>query len=93
MNRYEGMFIFKPDLTKENLSKVLAQVQEMVEKNKGAIDETKEWGKQKLAYPIAKYKEGLYYILSFHIVPEVISKIRRSFSLNEAILRVLIVKI
>lgn len=93
MNHYEGMFILKPDLDKDSLDKLLSQAKELIEKNKGSIDQIKEWGKQKLAYPIEKYKEGVYYLLDFHIVPEAITKIRSVFSLNESILRILIVKI
>jgi small subunit ribosomal protein S6 len=91
MNSYEGMFIFKPDLTKDGLDRTLGQVREIIEKQKGSIDEIKEWAKQKLAYPIKKHKEGLYHIINFHIDPEAISNIKRSFGLNEAILRVMIV--
>lgn len=93
MDRYEGMFIFRPELTKENLSKSLSQVQELLEKNNGSMGEVKEWGKQRLAYPIAKCKEGVYYLVTFNIVPGAIAAIRRAFSLNESILRSLIVKI
>ena len=93
MERYEGMFIFKPDLSKDDLDKVLSQIQDIIAKHKGSIDQINEGAKQKLAYPIKKYKEGFYYIVNFHIDPDAISKIRRSFGLNESILRVLITRI
>ena len=93
MKSYEGMFIFKPDLSKDTLEKTLDQVKDAISKNKGSLSgEIKEMGKQKLAYPIKKFKEGLYYLLNFHIDSDGISKLKRSFSLNESILRVLIVK-
>ena len=93
MNNYEAMFLFKPDLGKDGLDKTLGQVQEILVKHKGSIDETKEWGKQKLAYPIKKCKEALYYLINFNIDPDEVSKLKRAFGLNESILRVLIVKI
>ena len=92
MKGYEGIFIFKPDLDKEGLSKVLGQVQEILAKHSSSTDEIKEWGKQRLAYPIKKYKEGFYYLINFHMLPDGISKIRSSFNLNESILRVLITR-
>ena len=92
MNKYEGMLLLKPDLTKEGLDKVLGQIRDIIGKNKGTLTEMKDWGKQKMAYPIKKYKEGAYYLLDFHIEPEAIQKIKRSFGLNEEILRVLITK-
>lgn len=92
MEHYEGMFVLKPDLDKDRLDKVLSQIQEIIEKNKGSQDEIKEWGKQRLAYSIKKYKEGVYYLINFHLDPDTISKIRKSFGLNESILRLLITR-
>jgi len=92
MNSYEATFIFKPDIKKDDLEKMVAQVHELIQKHKGAVGEIKDWGKKRMAYSIRKYKEGFYYFIDFHIGPEAIVKMRRAFSLNEAILRVLIVK-
>jgi len=92
VEHYEGMFLFKPDLSKDNLDKVLNQVKEIIVKQKGSPDKIEERGKQRLAYPIKKYKEAFYYLINFHIDTEAISKIRRSFGLNESILRVLITR-
>lgn len=92
MKSYEGVFIFKPDLVKEGLEKIINQTQEIIEKQKGSIDEKVDLGKKKLTYPIKKYKEGIYSFFKFNIDPEAISKIKKSFGLNESILRVLIVK-
>jgi len=93
MEHYEAMFILKPDLAKDDLDKVLGHIQEIIEKNKGSHEELKELGRQKLAYPIEKYKEGLYYLKNFHITPDAVSMLKRSFGLNESILRVLITKV
>lgn len=93
MNKYEAMFILKADLGKEGLDKVLAQMQDIITKNEGSIDELKEWGKHKLAYPIKKNKEGTYYLMNFHIGANAISSIKRTLGLNESILRSLIIKI
>ena len=90
MKTYEGMFIFKSDLNKEALDKVSSQVQEVIQKHKGSIEKKDEWGKKQLSYPIKKYKEGFYYLITFHIGPEAITDLKRYFILNESILRVLI---
>ena len=92
MKSYEGMFVLRPDLNKENLDKVLGQIEEVIAKHKGSTAQIKDWGMQKLAYPIKKYKNGIYYLITFHIAPEAIAKIKRSFSLNESILRTLILR-
>ena len=93
MKHYESVFIIKPNLGKDILDKVMGQVRESIEKNKGSVDEIKEWGKKRLAYPINKYKEGFYYLINFHVDPLAISKIKQSFNLNESIVRMLIVSV
>ena len=93
MNKYEAMFVLRPDLGKEELDKVLSQIQDSITKNKGSVDEIKEWGRHKLAYAIEKHKEGIYYLVNFQIDPKVVSTIKRVFTLNESILRSLVTRI
>ena len=92
MEHYEAMFLFKSDLTKDEIDRLLNQIKDIIAKQNGSIDQIKEGTKQRLSYPIKKYKDGFYYLVNFHLDPEAISKIRRSFSLNESILRVLITR-
>ncbi|MBU0759830.1 MAG: 30S ribosomal protein S6 [Candidatus Omnitrophica bacterium] len=93
MNKYEAMFVLRPDLGKEELDKALSQIQDSITKNKGSVDEIKEWGRHKLAYLIEKHKEGIYYLANFQIDPEAVSTIKRAFTLNESILRSLVTRI
>ncbi len=93
MKQYEGMFILKPDLDKAGIDKTLGQIQELVAKHKGAIADTKEMGKNRLAYPLKKNKEGIYYRINFSIIPDAIAAIKKSLVLNESILRMLIIKL
>lgn len=90
MKQYEGMFILKPDLDKAGIDKTIGQVQELVAKHKGAIADTKEMGKNRLAYILKKNKEGIYYLIHFTIIPDAIDTIKKSLVLNESILRMMI---
>lgn len=92
MKNYEMIFILKPDLDKVGIDKILSQVQELIAKHKGAIADTKEMGKNRLAYPIKKNKEGIYYRINFSIIPDAIAAIKKSLVLNESILRMMIVE-
>jgi len=93
MKQYEGMFILKPDLDKATIDKTLGQIQENITKSKGAIAETKEMGKNRLAYHLKKYKEGIYYLVNFSVIPDAIDAIKKNLSLNESILRMMIVEV
>lgn len=93
MKQYEATFILKPDLDKANIDKTLGQIQELIAKHKGAIADTREMGKNRLAYPLKKHKEGIYYRINFSITPDIIATIKKSLYLNESILRMLIVEL
>lgn len=93
MKRYEAMFILRPDLDKTGIDKIIGHIQELVAKHKGAITETREMGKNRLAYPLKKNKEGLYYLINFNISPDAIDGIKKNLTLNEAILRLLVIEL
>lgn len=87
MKNYEGMFIIKPDLNKENTQKVLEVIREPILKEGGSIEASQEWGRRRLGYQIKKYEEGCYYLFHFKIDPQHISKLKKIYMLNEDILK------
>ena len=91
MNQYEALFIIHPDKEK-SLKEVTTGITGNITKNKGKIDKEENWGNQKLSYPIAKNREGIYYKLSFSIDPSKISALSNSYKLNLDILRTMITK-
>jgi small subunit ribosomal protein S6 len=94
MNKYEALFIIKPDLSEEERKNLFNQINEAVAKNQGSVSQGAVWAeRKKLFYPINKCREGLYYLLNFSIVPSAIKEINHTYKLNENILRVLITKV
>ncbi|MFH1782042.1 MAG: 30S ribosomal protein S6 [Candidatus Omnitrophota bacterium] len=93
MKSYEAMFILRSDLPEDKFDKTLTQIKDVLSKHKTSVDEMKEWGKQKLAYPIKKKEEGIYYLVNFHADTDTINKMRKIFNLNDAILRTLIIAV
>ena len=94
MNKYEAMFILKPDLSDEDRKTVFNQINEAVSKNQGSISTASVWSeKRKLCFPVKKYQEGLYYLVNFSVPGLAIKEIEQAYKLNENILRVLITKL
>lgn len=94
MRKYEAMFILKPDLTEDDRKTVFNQINEAVTKNIGSVLGVNIWAeKRKLAFPVKKQQEGMYYLMNFSVLPEAITKIKHAYKLNENILRVLITKV
>lgn len=91
MVNYEGVFIINPDLTNDASKGVVTQVQDMVSKNGGRIDNLQEWGKRRLAYKIRKKQEGNYVILNFQLDSKQTKKLEQALRLNDNVLRYLLV--
>ena len=58
MNKYEIMFIVKPDLEEANIKSVVDSMKTLVEEKNAKVLEVKEMGQRELAYEINKYKMG-----------------------------------
>ena len=92
MNKYEGIFIIRPDLTEEKSKAVLDMIQDEMKKQKGEIETLNSWGKKRLAYSIKKFSEGDYHQIDFAIDPLTIKDMDRKFRLSEDIIRFMIIR-
>ena len=54
MNKYELIFIVKPDLEESQINGVNDSIKKMLEENKAKIVDAKDWGQKELAYEINK---------------------------------------
>ncbi len=91
MNKYEAMFIVKPDLSESARKELFEQIKEAVVKNSGEVTNAAVWSeRRKLTFPLRKQQEGVYYLVNVNLPPEAITKLKYAFKLNEQILRVLI---
>jgi len=87
LNKYEGIFIFKPDLNESQLEKEYSGAQETIEKHKGKIEKTEKWGKKKLAFEIKKFRDGFFLYTSFEAEPNSIKTLTEIFKIDNNILR------
>lgn len=93
MNKYEAMFIIKPDLTEEERKTLFFQISDVIAKHGGSVTQANIWSeKRKMCFAIKKFHEGVYYLINFTIAATEIDKIRQDYSLNENILRTLITR-
>ncbi|TBR20315.1 30S ribosomal protein S6 [bacterium] len=92
MNKYEGLFIVKPDLSEDERKKVFDQIADSITKNNGKVNSANIWSeKRKLTFPIKKFQDGLYYVVDFNMPPEGITKINYAYKLSESVIRFLII--
>lgn len=93
MLNYEIMFIVKTTMESDKIKSTIENMKKIITDGKGKIVETKEMGERKLAYPIKKELNGYYYVLKVNATPEVVSEFDRRASIDETVLRHLIIKL
>jgi len=91
MREYETVYITKPDLTEEQITKVNDRAKALIEKREGRLFYARNMGKRRLGYSIAKQTKGVYFCLDYAAKPETISELERSFRLSEDVIRFLTV--
>ena len=90
--KYELMLLVKP-LTNEDIKdKVLSKIEKQVKDLKGKIEVKESIGKRLLAYEIKKFKEGYYILANVELNPDDLSQFRRALSLQNEVLRFLLLK-
>ena len=92
MDKYEIMFIVKNTIEDEIVKKTADSLKELITNDKGNIIDFKEMGKRKLAYPIKKEVTGTYYVMTVEANHDTIKEFNRKVSINENVLRHLIIK-
>ena len=89
--KYEVMYIIRPDLSEEETAAIVERFKTLVEQN-GTLDEMEEMGKRKLAYEINYLSEGYYVLVKFTSGPEFPAELDRILGITDGVIRSLITK-
>ena len=89
---YETMYILRPDIAEDEVANFIDKYNKLLEKLGGKILDSQMRGKRRLAYPIAKHREGIYVQLSHQGDGQHIFKIEKAMRLSEDVIRYLTVK-
>lgn len=90
---YELMYIARPTLDDQALAMLKDKVDKFITNAGGQVLQREDWGKRRLAYPIAKCTEGFYSVLQIQLPPTAVRGLEHNLKLAEDVLRHLIVKI
>ena len=91
LNAYEIAVLYHPDL-EIDLEKAESKVQKIIADNGGKIIKTDNWGRRKLAYPIAKQEFAVYVFYAVELPAGNVAKIEQTFNITDEIIRFLITK-
>lgn len=93
INNYESVIIVNASLEDEQIETTYQRVHEFITSNGGEFQDVEKWGRKRLAYPIQKSKSGYYIVMRFAAPTEMISKLERTYRLDETIVRFLTVQL
>jgi small subunit ribosomal protein S6 len=92
-NVYECMFLLDTNKVAGDVNAAAQQLHGILERNQAEVLASRPWDERRLAYPIGNHKKGLYYLTYFRSEGKNIVGIERDCSLNEMIVRMLILNI
>ena len=89
---YETMYILRPDIAEDEVTNHIEKYNKLLEEFGGTILDSQSRGKRRLAYQIAKHREGIYVQLSHQGDGQHIFKIEKAMRLSEDVIRYMTVK-
>ncbi len=89
---YETMYILRPDIAENEVTDHIDKYNKFLEEFGGTILDSQMRGKRRLAYQIAKHREGIYVQLSHQGDGQHIFKIEKAMRLSDDVIRYMTVK-
>ncbi len=94
MNRtYELMFIVRPDMTEEDLDKLISTLQSVVPPSGGTVVRVDKMGKRRLAYTVRRFHDGIYVLMVIEGGGPVMHELERRLRVTEPVIKFLTVRI
>ena len=94
MNRaYELMFIVRPDMTEEDLDKLISTLQSVVPPSGGTVVRVDKMGKRRLAYTVRRFHDGIYVLMVVEGGGPVMHELERRLRVTEPVIKFLTVRI
>ena len=85
---YDLIFIARPATPEEELKKVLTSIEHTCAEKGAKIEKTEHWGTRKLAYRVAKHREGIYVYQQIRTThSELIAELERRLRVQDTIIK------
>jgi small subunit ribosomal protein S6 len=86
------MVVLDPNLDEAAIEALNTRIQSMITQRGGTIENVDNWGRRRLAYPIGRYRDGVYILTRLQLPPNAATEIERALKLTESIIRHLLVR-
>jgi len=89
LTSYETIYIIKPNLSEDNLLKIIENYQGLLIERGAKNIVTQNRGRRGLKYLIKKFRDGVYIQMNYEANGDVVAFLERSMRINEDIVRFL----
>jgi len=94
MNRkYELVYVVSPEASDEQVTDLHTQVEATVQRMNGQIEKTENWGRRKLAYEIARHRDGVYVLEVINGPGVLTTELDRRLRVLDAVIRHIVVRV
>jgi len=97
MNKYETLFIIKPNLSDDQVEAVVSRLQDRIGRTEGKVAAIDYWGLRRLAYPVLyrgeRFRRGYYILLTYVGGGATVEEVERNIKIMDDSFRYLTVKL
>jgi small subunit ribosomal protein S6 len=91
---YDLIFIARPATPEDEIKKVITGIETTCAEKGAKIEKTEFWGTRKLAYRVAKHREGIYVYLQIRTNhEELIAELERRLRVQDVVIKYLTVRL
>jgi small subunit ribosomal protein S6 len=91
---YDLIFIARPATPEDEIKKVLHSIEHACSEKGAKIEKGEHWGTRKLAYRVAKHREGMYYYQQIRTNHgELILELERRLHVQDAVIKYLTIRL
>jgi small subunit ribosomal protein S6 len=85
---YDLIFILQPATPEEETDKLIATLQQTATERGGTVEKTEKWGTKRLAYRVAKNREGYFvYMVLRSTNSEMVKELERRLKVSDAVIK------
>src|SRR5579862_4275298 len=91
---YDLIFICMPTTPEEEITKIVHTLEQTASEHGGKVEKVEKWGTRKMAYRVAKQREGFYVYVSLHSNQgELIKELERRLKVSDAVIKYMTVRL
>ena len=91
---YDLIFICMPTTPEEEITKIVSTLEHAASEHGGKVEKVEKWGTRKMAYRVAKQREGFYVYIALHSTQgTLIKELERRLKVSDAVIKYMTVRL